>query len=160
MYESEHFPSGGRPQPSGVSTVSFCLCHSFAILKYGHSSMFDPECFSTYDLLLVQIDVPEGIPVDEVMKRFKNESRRVNTVMEVRACTKPLCNHSLYIFHGSLQLACLDGRCAIIQVRRRRYFENYQDYLKRKEKQKHMNKRMCAPHALLLLLVVSTATAG
>jgi len=57
----------------------------------------------------VEIDVPEGIPVDEVMKRFKNESRRVNTVVEVR---------------------------------RRRYFENYQDYLKRKEKQKHMNKRM------------------
>lgn len=33
--------------------------------------------------LAVQIDVPEGIPVDEVMKRFKNESRRVNTVGEV-----------------------------------------------------------------------------
>lgn len=33
--------------------------------------------------LTVQIDVPEGIPVDEVMKRFKNESRRVNTVGEV-----------------------------------------------------------------------------
>ena len=29
-----------------------------------------------------------------------------------------------------------------LQVRRRRYFENYQDMLKRKEKQKHMNKRM------------------
>ncbi|KAL3146925.1 hypothetical protein ABBQ38_014896 [Trebouxia sp. C0009 RCD-2024] len=57
----------------------------------------------------VEVDVPEGLPVDEVMKRFKNESRRVNTVLEVR---------------------------------RRRYFENYQDMLKRKEKQKHMNKRM------------------
>lgn len=57
----------------------------------------------------VEIEVPEGIPVDEVMKRFKNESRRVNTVVEVR---------------------------------RRRYFENHQDEIKRKEKQKHMNKRM------------------
>lgn len=28
------------------------------------------------------------------------------------------------------------------QVRRRRYFECHQDALKRKEKQKHMNKRM------------------
>lgn len=160
MYESEHFPSGGIPQPSGVSTVSFCLCHSFAILKCGHSSMFDPECFSTHDLLFLQIDVPEGIPVDEVMKRFKNESRRVNTVTEVRPCTKPFSTPSTFVCHGTLQLACLDGRCAIIQVRRRRYFENYQDYLKRKEKQKHMNKRMCAPHVLLLPLVVSMATAG
>lgn len=33
--------------------------------------------------IAVQIEVPEGIPVDEVMKRFKNESRRVNTVVEV-----------------------------------------------------------------------------
>lgn len=49
----------------------------------------------TLPLLCCQIDVPEGIPVDEVMKRFKNESRRVNTVGEVSAvlvtcCTVPL----------------------------------------------------------------------
>ena len=53
-----------------------------------HSGMFDPTSFQ-HTILFVQIDVPEGIPVDEVMKRFKNESRRVNTVMEVRPCTKP-----------------------------------------------------------------------
>lgn len=57
----------------------------------------------------VEVEAPDGVPVEEVMKRFKNESRRVNVIGEVR---------------------------------RRRYFENYQDMLKRKEKQKHMNKRM------------------
>lgn len=91
------------------------------------------------------------------MKRFKNESRRVNTVMEVRPCTKPFRSSSPETLHDSLELACLNACDAIIQVRRRRYFENYQDYLKRKEKQKHMNKRMCVPNLLLLVLL---ATAG
>ena len=39
----------------------------------------------------MQIDVPEGLPVDEVMKRFKNESRRVNTVGEVSGCADLFC---------------------------------------------------------------------
>ena len=72
----------------------------------------------------------------------------------------PSVLHSVYLSYHSLQLACLDGCDAIVQVRRRRYFENYQDYLKRKEKQKHMNKRMCVSHLLLLLLVVLLATAA
>ena len=54
-----------------------------------HSRKSDPPADTRS--MFVQIDVPEGIPVDEVMKRFKNESRRVNTVMEVRPCMKPLC---------------------------------------------------------------------
>jgi len=56
--------------------------------------------------LSVQIDVPEGIPVDEVMKRFKNESRRVNTVGEV-SYISTVCATTTLLCHSRCILADL-----------------------------------------------------
>lgn len=84
MYESKYFPSRGRPRPSGVSTVSFVSATALPSSQVVPAACLAPKAFHHTLFIFVQIDVPEGIPVDEVMKRFKNESRRVNTVMEVR----------------------------------------------------------------------------
>jgi len=71
--------------PKRKHESSFSLCHNLIVVNTAHISPASE--ISTLGLTLlfltVQIDVPEGIPVDEVMKRFKNESRRVNTVGEV-----------------------------------------------------------------------------
>ena len=41
--------------------------------------------YTVSSLDFFQVEAPEGIPVEEVMKRFKNESRRVNVLGEVCA---------------------------------------------------------------------------
>ena len=71
--------------PKRKHQSSFSLCHNLTNFNTEHISSPDQLLALRLTLLrlAVQIDVPEGIPVDEVMKRFKNESRRVNTVGEV-----------------------------------------------------------------------------
>ena len=71
--------------PKRKHESSFSLCHNLIVVNTAHISPADQTSALGLTLLFlaVQIDVPEGIPVDEVMKRFKNESRRVNTVGEV-----------------------------------------------------------------------------
>lgn len=77
--------------------------HSFAFLNTQYQQLYATQMVPQLTGLLLQVDVPTGTHVDEVMKRFKNESRRVNTVLEVRAHTQLPMYHPLALV--SLDLA-------------------------------------------------------